>query len=123
MKKVYRLKKNYEISKVIQQRMSVGNKYYAIFYQKNNLGLPKIAISVSRKYGGAVERNYGKRVVREIIRPWLKQLSGVSLVIIIKDESQNLGYNDKRVTLEKLISKLLMKLNKNEEIKNEDTKN
>ena len=111
MKKIYRLKKNYEIAKVIHQKTSVGNRFYAIFYHINDLGLPKVAISVSKKYGGAVQRNYAKRVVREIIRPWIPKLPNLSLVIIIKDESQNLGYTDKRDTLDKLIIKILSKIN------------
>lgn len=114
MKKIYRLKKNHEIAKVVHHKTSVGNKYYAIYFKNNNLNLPKVALSVSKRYGGAVQRNYAKRVVREIIRPHLEQLSNVSLVIIIKDESQKLGYNDKRDTLERLIKQILMRRLKNE---------
>jgi ribonuclease P protein component len=117
VKKIYRLKKSYEIAKVIHQKMSVGNRYYAIYYQKNDLNLPKVAISVSKRFGDAVHRNYAKRVVREIIRPMLGKLTSISLVIIIKDESKKLGYNDKRKTLEKLINKIVNKINQNEEIK------
>lgn len=37
-------------------------------YTRNAFGFCRLGITVSRKYGGAVERNFFKRIVREAFR-------------------------------------------------------
>ena len=81
-----------------------------MYYQKRNDGV-KIAISASKKYGNAVERNHAKRHVREILRPHLTNLPSYSLVIVIKDTSKNVSYAVKKESLEKLIEKMKRKEN------------
>lgn len=112
MKKKYRLKRNHEIAAVVQKRMKVVGKHYTIYYQKRNDGV-KIAISVGKKYGNAVERNYAKRVVREILRPKLKELPSYSLVIVIKDVSKDISFEEKKKSLEYTLKILLRKENAN----------
>ncbi|MBP6885514.1 MAG: ribonuclease P protein component, partial [Bacilli bacterium] len=67
---------------------------------------PLIALSVSRKVGNAVERNYEKRVVREIIRPLLETIENYKMLIVIKDKSKELSYIEKEENINYLIKKM-----------------
>ena len=63
-------------------------------------------MSVSRKVGNAVERNYEKRVVREIIRPLLETIENYKMLIVIKDKSKELSYVEKEENINYLIKKM-----------------
>ena len=114
MKKKYRLKKSHEIAAVVQQRVKITEKHYTIYYTKRDDGI-KIAISAGKKYGNAVERNYAKRVVREILRPYLQKLPSYSLVIVVKDVSKDASFDEKKKSLEKALKTLLRKEKENNE--------
>lgn len=114
MKKKYRLKKSHEIATVVQKRIRVTDKHYTIYYTKRNDGI-KIAISAGKKYGNAVERNYAKRVVREILRPHLQSLPSYSFVIVVKDVSKDASFEEKKKSLENALKVLLRKERKNNE--------
>ncbi len=114
MKKKYRLKKSHEIAAVVQKRQKITDKHYTIYYTKRKDGI-KIAISAGKKYGNAVERNYAKRVVREILRPHLQMLPSYSLVVVVKDVSKNASFEEKKNSLENVIKVLMRKERKNNE--------
>lgn len=115
MKKKFRLKKSHEIAKVVLNKQRFAGQHYTIYYMKRDDGV-KIAISAGKKYGNAVERNYAKRVIREILRPYLKKLPSYSLVIVVKETSKKLSFIEKKESLEKILKLLLRKENnKNEQ--------
>ncbi len=117
MKKKYRLKKSHEIAAVVQQRIKITEKHYTIYYTKRDDGI-KIAISAGKKYGNAVERNYAKRVVREILRLHLQKLPSYSLVVVVKDVSKDASFDEKKKSLEKALKTLLRKERESNEQKN-----
>lgn len=106
----YTLKRNQEIENIVKLHQSVGNKYYAIYYKTSNE--TKVAISVSKKLGTAVFRNYQKRVMREILRMNFELLKDKELLIVVKVNSVALSYDMKT----KEIVKLLQFINKKENI-------
>ena len=106
MNRKYSLKKNHDIKELLQKKQSVGNKYYVIYYDYIERKTPLIALSVSRKVGNAVERNYEKRVVREIIRPLLETIENYKMLIVIKDKSKELSYIEKEENINYLIKKM-----------------
>ncbi|MDD4211964.1 MAG: ribonuclease P protein component [Bacilli bacterium] len=108
MNRKYSLKKTKEIDRVFHLKKSVGSKYYAIYYGPGTSSLPQIAISISKKVGNAVKRNYEKRVLREIIRPELEYLKPQHYLIIIKKAVQELSYLAKKEEMGKLIKKMSM---------------
>lgn len=110
MNKRYVLKKSQDIEKLVQLKKSVGNKYYAVYYRNNNTS-PLVAIAASKKLGNAVERNYQKRVIREIVRAQLNNISKRSLLIVIKKSSLDLSYAEKKSNVEYLIRKILKEKN------------
>lgn len=77
-----------------------------IYYDYIERKTPLIALSVSRKVGNAVERNYEKRVVREIIRPLLETIENYKMLIVIKDKSKELSYVEKEENINYLIKKM-----------------
>ncbi len=109
MNRKYSLKKNEDIAKLVHLKQSVGNKYYAIYFQITENELPQIALSISKKFGNAVNRNYEKRVTREIIRSKINNICFLKMLIVIKKEVINLKFEEKQEQL----SYLLRKLNKN----------
>lgn len=108
MKKENIIKKNYDISKVINNRNVVKNKYFNIYTDKNNLDKTMFAICVSKKLGNAVTRNKLKRQVKDIIdKSNLIFKSSNDYVIILKKEINELNYEQIKVSLIDLISKIL----------------
>ena len=105
MNRKYSLKKSYEIEKVMSFKRSVGNRYYAIYYRFFE-GDMKIAISVSKKVGCAVIRNYEKRAVREIVRKNKDKTTGIKALIIVKKPVLDLTFQEKNNNLSNLLSRI-----------------
>lgn len=105
MNRKYSLRKNKDIEQLVKYRVSVGNKYYAIYYHRH-CGEAQIAFSVSKKNGNAVERNYQKRVVKEIIRNNIDSLNNYQMLIVVKPLSKDLSFNEKKENLEHLFKKI-----------------
>lgn len=107
MNRKYSLKKNHDIERLIKNKQSVGNKYYAIYYQYSEEKLPKVAISPSKKFKTAVRRNYEKRVVKEIIREQLGKLNNLQLLIIVKTKVDELDFEGRKKQIVHLTNKVL----------------
>lgn len=115
MNRKYSLKKNYEIEKLVKAKKSVGNRYYAIYYQVTTEVEPKIAFSVSKRFKTAVRRNYHKRVTKEIFRKNFIKLNNLKMLIVVKESVDKLTFQEKEGQLKFLINKILR--SKNEETK------
>lgn len=123
MKKEYRLKKNHEIASIVLKRQRISSNYYIIYFLYNkerteNVINTKVAISVSKKYGKAFERNKAKRLVREIIRPNLSLLNDKKIVIVIKPSSKNILFDELKQDLVSLLKRVNKKGDKNEQKSN-----
>lgn len=105
----YTLKKNQEIEKIVKLHQSVGNKYYAIYYKTSNE--TKVAISVSKKLGTAVFRNYQKRVMREILRMNFDLLKNKEILIVVKVNSVALSFEQRNKEITKLLELINRKVN------------
>ena len=82
MNKQYILKKNHDIDSLVRLKQSVGNTYYAIYYRKSES--LRVVVSVSKKLGKAVVRNYQKRVMKEILRNNIELIPSVDMLLVIK---------------------------------------
>ncbi len=123
MKKEYRLKKNHEIASIVLKRQRLSSEYYIIYflYNKesvNNEFNTKVAISVSKKYGKAFERNKAKRLVREIVRPNLSLLINKKIVIVIKQKAKEISFDCLKQDLISLLKRVNKKGEKNEQKSN-----
>ncbi len=104
MNKKYVLKHNHEIEALLSQRRSVGSKYYVVFYERNDD--TKVAISVSKKLGDAVIRNYQKRVTREILRKKRIDYEGYKILLVCKEASKDLDFENKYKQIEYILNKM-----------------
>ncbi len=66
MKKEEVVKKNREFDTIIKKGKCKKNSEFIIYFDENNKDINRFGISVSKKIGNAVNRNYYKRVIRNI---------------------------------------------------------
>ena len=108
MNRKYSLKKSYDIEKLIKVKQSVGNKYYAIYYQTTSDELLQIAFSISKRLKTAVQRNYEKKVLKEIFRKNLERLNNFKMLIVVKESASYLTFSEKEVQVLYLINKMVV---------------
>ncbi len=71
----------------LQQR--AGDGFLLVFAARNDLGLTRFGLSVSKRHGNAVCRNRLKRLMREAFRLSQKKLpEGLDLVLIPRQNAQ-----------------------------------
>ncbi|HHT9131323.1 MAG TPA: ribonuclease P protein component [Candidatus Tripitaka californicus] len=63
-----RLRKRRDIDKVFKEGRAFKGTIFNAYVLRNSLGHPRIGIVVGRKFGGAVQRNRIKRLLRESYR-------------------------------------------------------
>lgn len=68
---------------VYDRRRSVSNDWLIVYVRENGLPHLRLGLSVSRKYGGAVQRNRLRRLYREAFRLTRHEMPvGLDLVLI-----------------------------------------
>ncbi|GLB46098.1 ribonuclease P protein component [Philodulcilactobacillus myokoensis] len=96
MRKSYRVKKEADFQKVFDQHNSVANRYF-IVYTLNKPDQPhfRVGISVGKKIGNAVHRNWVKRRIRQSLlelKPQLKQ--DVDFLVIARPRADGMSMKD-----------------------------
>ena len=105
MEKEYIIKSNIEIEQLINKKQSIASKYFIAYYQTNETNHLRLAISVSKKNGNAVERNYQKRRIREIMRSYKDTLL-LDILIIARKNSMSIEFTELKEQIEYLINKI-----------------
>jgi ribonuclease P protein component len=85
----HRLRHRVEFAVVYRQRRPVSDETLLVFARHNQLGHPRLGLSVSRKVGKAVVRNRWKRLIREAFRQSKSELPA-SLDLIVIPRSKEL---------------------------------
>ena len=67
MNKKFIVRKNEEITKIINEGNKIINKYFVIYIKDNKLDYSRFCISVSKKIGKANVRNLYKRKIKDIL--------------------------------------------------------
>jgi ribonuclease P protein component len=110
MKRVHRLRKRIDFSRVYRRGISVSDALLVLyaFYNKRNEGF-RFGVSVSKKVGGAVLRNKLRRQIKEIVRTrvGLDTRLPYDLVIIVRPRAKMKTFDD----LEKSVKYLFKKAN------------
>lgn len=91
MNKKYIIKKNEEIQQIIGDSNKKVNKYFVIYFRKNNYNFNRYCISVSKKIGKANVRNLYKRRIKDILMKNNINFSK-NYVIILRVNILNLNY-------------------------------
>ncbi len=92
MNKKFIIRKNEEIKKILKKSKKIVNKYFIIYYSKNNYNYNRYCISISKKIGKAHIRNLYKRRIKDILIKNDINLSN-DYVIILRVDILNLTYN------------------------------
>ena len=80
-----RLIKADEFSSVFNFRKRLSGQYLIVYYRFNQIGRPRLGLIASKKIArAAVQRNYMRRVLRELFRKQQSELGGVDMVFRIQ---------------------------------------
>ena len=110
-----RLSRSAEFERVYRQGRSKGNRYLVLYaFAREDDGDdsgPRLGLSVSRRVGGAVERNRIKRVLREAFWAEAERLpSGADYVVVARPDVRELdereGMHGVRRALAELVDAL-----------------
>jgi ribonuclease P protein component len=113
-----RLSRSAEFERVYRQGRSHGNRYLVLYtFPRETTSAPappasgpRLGVSVSRKVGGAVERNRVKRLLREAFATAGERLPGnADVVVVARPEVRELaereGLEGVRAALDELVTK------------------
>ena len=93
--KQLRISRRRDYSTVYQRGVRSHSEHFTIVVCKNEVGICRLGITVSKKVGSAVERNRIRRLVREFFRLNRARLSvRQDIVIIAKRNITSLTYQD-----------------------------
>lgn len=76
-----RIRKRSEYQAIYDKGRRIPSGSFVLFVMRNELGRPRLGITVTRRIGGAVRRNRAKRLVREIFRRHKAELANVDIVV------------------------------------------
>jgi ribonuclease P protein component len=91
-----RLSRSAEFDRVFRQGRSHANRVLVLYgFPRAGEGEPRLGLSVSRRVGGAVERNKVKRLLREAFEQESSRLpAGHDVVIVARPEAREIAERD-----------------------------
>lgn len=98
MKKKYIIRKNEEIQEIVKTSKKLVNKYFIVYFRKNDFQYNRYCISVSKKLGKAHTRNLYKRRIKDIL---IKNNINNSMdyVIILRNAVIGISYEEMQYEL------------------------
>lgn len=109
MKKKNRVKKAEEFQVLINKGKKVANNSFVLFTMPKKEEEARVGISISKKFGHAVDRNLAKRQVRMMCRECIDfKNSAQDYILIIRLGYRNHSYEINKNNLEKLLLKSTM---------------
>jgi ribonuclease P protein component len=104
-----RLSRSAEFERVYRQGRSVSNRHLVLYaFPNESSDRPRLGLSVSRKVGGAVERNRVKRLLREAFDGVEAELEGGhDVVVVARPEARELAERDGLQGIDDALAELL----------------
>ena len=113
MKVKFRVKTHEDFQNVIQEKKTVSNRIFVLYYKKNNLDHSRVGISASKKLGNAVVRNKVRRQVRMMAKEVINFDFPVDYCVIVRKTYLNETFASNQQELSILIEKAIRRI-KNE---------
>jgi ribonuclease P protein component len=106
-----RLSRSAEFERVYRQGRSTANRHLVLYaFPNESTGRPRLGLSVSRKVGGAVERNRVKRLLREAFARAQDGLRpGQDLVVVARPQAGELAEREGLAGVDASLGELLAK--------------
>ena len=116
MAKRGRLSRSAEFERVYRQGRSLGNRFLVLYTFPRGDGAtlepagPPLGVSVSRKVGGAVDRNRVKRLIREAFATEAERLPGdADVVVVARPEVRELAEREGLTGVREALAELVTK--------------
>jgi ribonuclease P protein component len=83
-----RVRSSRDVARIYEEKQRAGDEHLLVFGLRNDLGLTRFGLSVSKKHGNSVKRARLKRLLREAFRLSQHDLpAGLDLVMIPRQNS------------------------------------
>ena len=104
-----RLSRSAEFERVYRQGHSTANRHLVLYtFANHSAERPRLGLSVSRKVGGAVERNRVKRLLREAFADVEGHLRpGLDVVVVARPDARELAAREGLGGIEAALSELI----------------
>lgn len=93
-----RLTRSADFERVFRKGRSFGNRHLVLHLfprdDADEARDPRVGLSVSRRVGGAVERNLVKRLLREAVNEHVDRFASVDLVLVARPDARVLAERD-----------------------------
>lgn len=107
MKKTVSLKKNYEFVRIYKKGRFYAGRFIVLYVLKNNYGVNRLGIAISRKVGKSVRRNRIRRLVRESYRVYEEFIKdGLDMVFSARSTEKTPDYSEISKEMKFLLKKL-----------------
>lgn len=90
---VERIRRRRDYQMIYERGSRLSGRYMTVFLAGNTAGWPRLGIAATRKFGGAVQRNRAKRLIREVFRH-NKPDAALDIVVIPRRELLGAGFED-----------------------------
>ena len=107
MQKTVTIKRNNEFLRAYKRGKFFVGKFIILYVLKNNVGMNRLGVSVSKKVGKSVKRNRLKRLVKESYRFYESFIKdGIDMVFVLRNNEIMAEYTDIKKEMKFLLKKL-----------------